>query len=62
MRGEVRNAYQVEMADYREQKTTEQELTSIHPGKILLDEFLKAIGINQYRLAKNISVPAQRIN
>ena len=34
----------------------------IHPGKILLEEFLKPMGISQYRLAKDISVPARRIN
>jgi len=34
----------------------------IHPGEILLEEFLKPMGISQYRLAKDISVPARRIN
>jgi addiction module HigA family antidote len=33
-----------------------------HPGEILLEEFLKPMGITQYRLAKDISVPAMRIN
>lgn len=33
----------------------------IHPGEILLEEFLKPMGITQYRLAKEIGVPAQRI-
>jgi addiction module HigA family antidote len=33
-----------------------------HPGEILLDEFLKPMGISQYRLAKDIGVPAMRIN
>ena len=33
-----------------------------HPGEILLEEFLKPMGISQYRLAKNISVPSMRIN
>lgn len=36
-------------------------LPPIHPGKILLEEFLKPMGITQYRLAKEIGVPAQRI-
>ena len=31
------------------------------PGEILLEEFLKPMGITQYRLAKEIRVPAQRI-
>jgi addiction module HigA family antidote len=34
----------------------------IHPGEILMDEFLEPMGISQYRLAKDISVPPRRIN
>jgi addiction module HigA family antidote len=34
----------------------------IHPGEILLEEFLDPMGLSQYRLAKDISVPARRIN
>ena len=34
----------------------------IHPGEILLEEFLGPMGISQYRLAKDINVPAVRIN
>jgi addiction module HigA family antidote len=37
-------------------------LPPIHPGEILLGEFLEPLGISQYRLAKDISVPARRIN
>ncbi len=33
-----------------------------HPGEILIEEFLKPMGISQYRLAKDIGVPALRIN
>ncbi|MFZ3271977.1 MAG: HigA family addiction module antitoxin [Mycobacterium sp.] len=33
-----------------------------HPGEILLTEFLKPMGISQYRIAKAIDVPARRIN
>lgn len=32
-----------------------------HPGKILLEEFLKPMSITQYRLAKEIGVPQRRI-
>ena len=39
-----------------------QLLPPIHPGEILLEEFLKPMGVSQYRLAKAISVPARRIN
>ena len=34
----------------------------IHPGEILLEEYLEPLGISQYRLAKEISVPPRRIN
>lgn len=34
----------------------------IHPGEILLEEFLKPLEISQYRLARTIDVPARRIN
>lgn len=34
----------------------------IHPGEILSEEFLKPMGISQYRLAKDIGVPAMRVN
>jgi addiction module HigA family antidote len=37
-------------------------LAPIHPGKILFEEFLKPLGISQYKLAKDINVPARRIN
>ena len=33
-----------------------------HPGKILLEEFLEPMGISQYKLANDISVPPRRIN
>ncbi len=41
---------------------TRQKLLPIHPGEILMEEFLKPMGISQYRLAKDINVPARRIN
>lgn len=34
----------------------------IHPGEVLLADFLEPMGISQYRLAKDISVPPRRIN
>ena len=40
----------------------EDKLPPIHPGEILLEEFLKPLAISQYRLAKDISVPTRRIN
>lgn len=38
------------------------KLAPIHPGEILLEEFLEPMGISQYRLAKDISIPPRRIN
>ena len=40
----------------------QQLLPPIHPGEILLEEFLQPMDISQYRLAKDIGVPARRIN
>jgi len=37
-------------------------LPAVHPGEILLEEFLKPSGISQYRLAIDIRVPPRRIN
>lgn len=37
-------------------------LTPVTPGELLQEEFLKPMGISQYRLAKEIGVPAQRIS
>ena len=34
----------------------------VTPGEILLEEFLKPMGLSQYRLAKEVSVPPQRIS
>ncbi|MBE0447213.1 MAG: HigA family addiction module antidote protein [Actinobacteria bacterium] len=39
-----------------------KKLHSVHPGEVLLEEFLKPLGISQNRLAINIGVPARRIN
>jgi addiction module HigA family antidote len=39
-----------------------KRLAPVHAGEILLEEFLIPMGISQYRLAKDISVPPRRIN
>jgi addiction module HigA family antidote len=39
-----------------------RKLPPVHPGEILLEEFLLPLGISQYRLAKDVSVPPRRIN
>jgi addiction module HigA family antidote len=41
---------------------SQQKMPPIHPGEILSEEFLVPLGISQYRLAKDISVPPRRIN
>ena len=37
-------------------------MSPIHPGELLQEEFLEPLGLSQYRLAKDISVPPRRIN
>jgi addiction module HigA family antidote len=39
-----------------------KKIPPIHPGEILLEEFLKPMGISQYKLAKDINVHPRRIN
>ena len=40
----------------------DKKIPPIHPGEILMEEFLTPLGISQYKLAKDISVPPRRIN
>lgn len=39
-----------------------KRLPPVHPGEVLLEDFLKPLGLTQYRLAKALSVPPRRIN
>jgi antitoxin HigA-1 len=39
-----------------------KKLPAVHPGEVLLEEFLEPMDISQYQLAKDISVPPRRIN
>ena len=41
---------------------TRKRMAPIHPGEVLLTEFLEPLGLSQYRLAKDLKVPARRIN
>ncbi|HSU24696.1 MAG TPA: HigA family addiction module antitoxin [Pyrinomonadaceae bacterium] len=41
---------------------SKEKLSPIHPGEILLEEFLSPLGISQYRLANEIGVPPRRVN
>jgi len=39
-----------------------KRMPPVHPGEVLLEEFLKPLRVSQYRLARDISVPPRRIN
>jgi len=39
-----------------------KKLAPVHPGEILVEEFLKPLALTEYRLAKGLRVPARRIN
>ena len=39
-----------------------KKITPVHPGEVLMEEFLSPMKISQYRLAHDIHVPARRIN
>ena len=39
-----------------------KKMAPVHPGEILLEEFLKPLGVTQYRISKEISVSPRRIN
>lgn len=41
---------------------SERDFPPVHPGEILLEDFLKPMGISQYRIAVSIHVPVRRIN
>lgn len=43
-------------------RRTSKKLEPVHPGEVLLEEFLKPMEISQHRLARSISVPPRRIN
>jgi addiction module HigA family antidote len=46
----------------KRKKSNVHRMRPIHPGEILLKEFLNPLAMSQYRLAKGLSVPARRIN
>jgi len=41
---------------------TKQKLPNIHPGEVLLEEFLKPMELSQYRLAKDLYIPQTRVS
>ena len=46
----------------RRESMSTKKMLPLHPGEILLEEFLKPMGLSQNRLALDIRVPARRIN
>ena len=42
--------------------TVTDKLPPVHPGEILMEDFLKEMGITQHKLAVSIGVPPRRIN
>jgi addiction module HigA family antidote len=46
----------------RDGMMAKKTMDPIHPGEILMEEFLEPLGVSQYRLAKDISVSPRRIN
>ena len=41
---------------------TKRQMTHVHPGEVLLEDYLRPLGISQYRLAKAICVYPRRVN
>lgn len=39
-----------------------EQLPNVHPGEVLLEEFLKPLGISQNKLARDLKVPPRRVN
>jgi addiction module HigA family antidote len=55
------NANKVEIVDYHSDRFM-KKLPNIHPGEVLLEEFLKPLDISQNKLARAMGVPPRRIN
>jgi hypothetical protein len=52
------------IADHRDGRSVVvgKAMVPVHPGEILLEEFVKPLGVSQYQLAKQIGVPARRVH
>ena len=46
----------------RRARNGRKKLPPVPPGEVLLEEFLKPLGLSQYQLAKDITVPPRRVN
>jgi len=56
------DAHDVEIVDYHQEILMARKLAPVHPGEVLLKDFLEPLGLTQYRLSKGLSVPPRRIN
>ncbi len=52
----------VQIVDYHKEVVTMAEIDPVHPGEVLMEEFLDPLGVTQHRLAVEIGVPPRRIN
>jgi addiction module HigA family antidote len=52
----------VQIVDYHEEVDTMAAITPVHPGEVLLEEFLGPLGVTQHHLAVAVGVPPRRIN
>jgi addiction module HigA family antidote len=52
----------VQIVDYHQEVVTMAEIEPVHPGEVLMEEFLEPLGVTQHRLAVEIGVPPRRIN
>jgi addiction module HigA family antidote len=50
------------MKNQKKRKVASTRMSPVHPGEILREEFMKPLGLSQYRVAKAINVPPRRIN
>ncbi len=56
------NALKVGIVDYHQETDMEERITPIHPGEILLEDFLNPMGISAYKLAKSTLLDQTRIS
>jgi antitoxin HigA-1 len=50
------------MTNHQLELAEEERLPPVHPGEVLLEDFMKPLGLSQYRLAQDLGVPALRIS
>lgn len=50
------------MKSFADPEIDMERLPPVHPGEVLLEDFIKPLGLSQYRVAKDIGVPALRIS